>query len=200
MDDSSDALLTSVSTTVGTVSPILASGESIVFAEDPADSGVSSGSEPVATLNTDLAGLESAFKNAWFPGGIAPSNFMFGIYGGKGVGLSTGGDGVNLFDASGNVVTGVTFGTAAATSPIATFDNTADSSSLSTFSQVGVNGAILSASDAEVGSPGSIGTTPPANLPEFPYSEALPVFAGLILVGYVLDRRRRQKRATPPSA
>ncbi len=50
MDDSSDALATSVSTTVGTASPILTPGQSIVFAEDPADSSVSSGSEAVARL------------------------------------------------------------------------------------------------------------------------------------------------------
>src|SRR5262249_6554590 len=120
MDDSSAALATSVSMTVGTASPVLAPGQSIVFAEDPAGSSVSRGSEPVATLNADLPGLESAFASAWFTGGVAPSGFRFGTYGGKGVGLSTGGDAVNLFDASGDQVTGVTFGAASSTAPIAT--------------------------------------------------------------------------------
>jgi uncharacterized protein YjiK len=201
MDDSSNALVTSVSMTVGSASPTLAPGQSAVFAEDPADTTVSSGSEPVATLNTDLSGLESAFKSAWFPGGIAPSNFLFGAYGGKGVGLSTGGDAVNLFDASGNHVTGVTFGVASSTSPIATFDNSADGPSVSTLSQVSVNGAFLSANGAEIGSPGTSGaTTPPPALPEFPYGAALPVaIAGLLLGGYALVRRRRLNRATSPS-
>ena len=64
MDDNSAALATSVSTTVGAASPILPPGHPIVFAEDPADSSVGSGSEPVATLNADLSGLESAFDSA----------------------------------------------------------------------------------------------------------------------------------------
>ena len=51
-----------------------------------------------------------------------PRGFLIGAYGGSGVGLSTGGDAVNLFDASGNRITGVSFGAATAT---ATFDNTA---------------------------------------------------------------------------
>src|SRR5262249_35254343 len=109
MDDSSASLSTAVSMTVGSASPILAPGQSIVFAEDPADSGVSSGSESIAALNADLPGLESAFENAWFTGGAAPSSFLFGTYGGKGVGLSTGGDGVTIFDRSGNVVDEVQF-------------------------------------------------------------------------------------------
>jgi uncharacterized protein YjiK len=202
MDDSSNALSSSVSMTVGSASPILAPGQSIVFAEDPADAGVGSGSEPLATLSTDLAGLESAFDTAWFPGGTAPSNFLFGIYGGKGVGLSTSGDAVNLFDASGSHVTGVTFGAAPSSSspPVATFDNTAGGSSVSTLSQVGTNGAILSANGAEIGSPGVVGTPPPPVLPEFPYGEALPIMAGVILAGYVLVRRRRLGRGSPASA
>ena len=97
--------------------------------------------------------MESAFDTAWFTGDIAPSNFQFGVYGGKGVGLSTGGDAVNLFNTSGNHITGVTFGVASTASPIATFDNTASGSSVSTLSQVGVNGAFLSANGAEIGSP-----------------------------------------------
>jgi hypothetical protein len=146
---------------------VLAAGQSIVFAEDPADSSVSSGSEAVATLNADLPGVESAFESAWFTG--APSNFAFGIYGGKGVGLSTGGDAVNLFDGSGSHVTGVTFGAASSASPIATFDNIAGGSSVSTLSQVGVNGAFLSANGAEIGSPdGVTGTTTPPPPPPAP--------------------------------
>ncbi len=174
MDDNSDALATSVSISIGTASPILAPGQSIVFAEDPADSGASSGSEIVATLNTDLPGLESAFESAWFSSG-APSNFAFGIYGGKGAGLSTGGDAVNLFDASGDHVTGVTFAAAPSTAPIATFDNTAGGPTVSTLSQVGVDGAFISANGAEIGSPaGATGATPPPPPPSIAITEVDP--------------------------
>ena len=38
------------------------------------------------------------------------AGFTIGTYTGGGVGLSTGGDAVNLFDASGKRVTGVSFG------------------------------------------------------------------------------------------
>ena len=71
-------------------------------------------------------------------------------------------DAVNVFNAVGDQVTGVTFGAASTTSPIATFDNTAGGSTLSTLSQVGVNGAFLSANGSEIGSPaGATGPTPP---------------------------------------
>ncbi len=141
MDDSSDAIGSAVA--LGGVSSIPA-GKSAVFFED--------------TSGTD-ATIETAFSQAWFGTSTLPSGFLIGHYGGSGVGLSTGGDAVNLFDASGNHVTGVTFGAASSTSPIATFDNTAGGSSVSTLSQVGVNGAFLSANGAEVGSPGTIATT-----------------------------------------
>ena len=50
---------------------------------------------------------------------------MIGHYGGSGVGLSTGGDAVNLFDANGNRVTGIAFGASPSAAPFASFDNTA---------------------------------------------------------------------------
>lgn len=159
MDDSSDALATSVSTTMGTTAAsILPVGQSIVSAEDPADANVTSGSEAVATLEADLQSVETAFDNAWFSGGVAPSSFLFGVYGGKGVGLSTGGDGVNLFDAAGNQVVGVTFGAAPASG--ATFD---DSTGTLTPSMLGVDGARASLDGTEIGSPGTTApdTTPP---------------------------------------
>ena len=85
-----------------------------------------------------------------------PSGLAIGTYGGSGVGLSTSGDAVNLFDASGNRITGVSFGSANAA---ATFDNTAGLAAdapLPTIrpSVAGVNGAFLSANGLETGSPG----------------------------------------------
>src|SRR5207244_927037 len=79
-----------------------------------------------------------------------------------GVGLSSNGDEVTLFDAAGNLVTGVNFGPAPTTAPFATFDNHAGAGSstlplpvISALCAVGVNGAFAAAADAsELGSPG----------------------------------------------
>ncbi len=104
------------------------------------------------------ASTASAFKTAWF-GTNVPSGFTIGTYSGSGVGLSTGGDAVNLFDASGNRIAGVSFGTSTTGS---TFDNKAGLGSttlplptISTLSIAGVNGAFLAADGVETGSPGT---------------------------------------------
>ena len=60
------------------------------------------------------------FSTAWFGTATPPAGLLIGAYGGSGVGLSAGGDAVNLFDAAGDRVTGVSFGAATAA---ATFDN-----------------------------------------------------------------------------
>jgi uncharacterized protein YjiK len=102
------------------------------------------------------ASTAAAFESAWF-GSSVPAGFAIGWYSGSGVGLSTGGDAVNIFDSAGNRVTGVSFG---ASTNGRTFDNTvaAGSSTLplptiSTLSSVGVNGAWLAPDGIEVGSP-----------------------------------------------
>jgi hypothetical protein len=92
----------------------------------------------------------NSFITAWF-GTNPPAGFVIGTYSGSGVGLSTGGDAVNLFNASGAHVTGVQFG--ASTNGV-TFDNTAGNATVSTLSVVGVNGAFMAADGFEVGSPG----------------------------------------------
>jgi hypothetical protein len=107
------------------------------------------------------ASMIAAFIELWF-GGTAPQGLAIGTYGGPGLG--TGGDGVNLFDATGTLVTGVTFGSAPAASPFATFDNALGNSSVTTLSIVGTNGA-FSVIDGGVGailtaSPGAISGTP----------------------------------------
>ncbi|WP_017655606.1 SdiA-regulated domain-containing protein [Fortiea contorta] len=101
----------------------------------------------------------SAFKSAWF-GNNVPSGFTIGTYSGAGIGLSTGGDEVNLFDAAGNRITGVSFGTSTTGF---TFDNKAGLGSatlplptISTLSVAGVNGAFLASDGIETGSPGKI--------------------------------------------
>jgi predicted extracellular nuclease/uncharacterized protein YjiK/2',3'-cyclic-nucleotide 2'-phosphodiesterase (5'-nucleotidase family) len=119
--------------------------------------------EGLADGSTD-ATLITSFSTAWFGSAIPPSNVLIGTYGGSGVGLSTAGDAVNLFDASGNRVTGISFGPSTIGS---TFDNTAGLGSttlplptVSTLSAIGINGAFLASDGLETGSPGTIASPP----------------------------------------
>ncbi len=140
MDDDSRAFNTAVDLTgITTIAP----GESVIFLE-----------------TTDLAGKSAAFKALWF-GANPPTNLKIGAYSGSGVGLSTGGDQVNLFDSAGTLQTGVAFGASPA-GPFPTFDNAAGlkNTTLTLLSAVGVNGAFAAANDsAEIGSPGTIGAS-----------------------------------------
>lgn len=130
MDDNSNAFANSVALNgITSVAP----GESVIFLE-----------------TSNLAGASSAFLTAWF-GATPPAGLQIGSYNGSGVGLSTGGDGVNLFDAGMNHITGVNFGSA---SSAATFDNTAGLATVTAMSVAGVNSAFLSANGSETGSPG----------------------------------------------
>ncbi len=140
MDDSSNQLSSAVPMS-GV--PSVAPGESAIFTEGE---------------------HSAAFKTAWF-GANVPAGLQIGNYSGSGVGLSTDGDAVNLFDSFGRRVTGVTFGVS--TSGF-TFDNAAGAAAVAQLSAVGVNGAFKSSSN-ELGSPGShpatsVGGTVPAAL------------------------------------
>jgi uncharacterized protein YjiK len=134
MDDNSNVFTSAVALRGVTEIP---AGKSAVFFEG------------TATGTTD-ATILTAFSTAWF-GAAPPAGVLIGAYGGSGVGLGATGDAVNLFDAAGNRITGVSFGAATAA---ATFDNTAGLAVVSTLSVAGVNGAFLSANGAETGSPG----------------------------------------------
>ncbi len=127
MDDDSRSLNNSVALN-GVTS--IAPGESVIFLE-----------------TTDLVGKSAAFKTLWF-GANPPASLQIGSYGGSGVGLSTGGDQVNLFDSAGAVQTGVAFG-ASPTGPYPTFDNAAgvNNATITLLSAVGVNGAFAAAND-----------------------------------------------------
>jgi uncharacterized protein YjiK len=142
MDDNSNAFASAAPLRgVG----VIPAGKSAVFFDNTA-----------ATF-TD-ADVTAAFSTAWFGTATPPAGFLAGAYAGAGVGLSATADAVNLFDAGGQRVTGVSFGLATAA---ATFDNTAGLGSatlplpaVSTLSVAGVNGAFISANGAETGSPG----------------------------------------------
>ena len=162
MDDSSNSFATAVALT-GISS--IAAGESVIFLEG--------------------SSANLAFLNTWFGVGF-PLNLQVGNYTGAGVGLSTGGDAVYIFNALGVAQAGVSFGTADAVSPYQSFDNASglNGVAISQLSAVGVNGASVAfANAAEIGSPGRI-----APVPE-PSTYAL-LMAGLGLVGAVARKRK----------
>jgi uncharacterized protein YjiK len=155
MDDNSNAFANAVALRGVTVIP---AGRSAIFLEG------------TATGTTD-ATITTAFANAWFGSPTLPNGFLIGFYGGSGVGLGNG-DSVNLFDASGARITGITFGTPTGG---ATVDNRAGLGSttlplpvVSTLSVAGTKGAFLSANGAETGSPGTINSAPKLTLPASP--------------------------------
>lgn len=132
----------------------LAPGQSAVYIEDD--------SNPFASD----AALEAAFETTWFGStSNAPANFLIGTYGGAATpGLGQSGDAVNIYNSSDTLLAGVSFGASTGTS--GTFDNSVSKidtttgtgqtdAAVTTFSQVGVNGAFL-ASDGEIGSPGAV--------------------------------------------
>ncbi|MFT3746469.1 MAG: lamin tail domain-containing protein [Pyrinomonadaceae bacterium] len=135
MDDNSNSFGSSVPLRGVTSIP---AGRSAVFFEG-------------AATNVNDATITAAFSTAWFGSATPPAGFLIGAYGGTGVGLGTGGDTVNLYDAAGTLITSVTFGTAAAN---ATFDNTSRLGTVTALSVAGTNGAFLSSNGAETGSPG----------------------------------------------
>lgn len=158
IDDSSNAFATAFA--LRGVTSILP-GQSVVFAE-----GNAAGSND--------ATIQAAFKTAWF-GGSIPAGFTIGGYGGSGLGLSSGGDGVNIFDSIGTPIASVSF--SAATAGV-TFDNAAGlAGPISALSAVGVNGAFNSLTGGEIGSPGVV--------PE-------PATLGLLGLGCLAMIRRRR--------
>ena len=131
MDDNSNAFGNAVALNGVTT---LAPGESAIFIE---------GAPAQVT----------AFESFWF-GASVPAGFQMGFYSGSGVGLSTDGDAVNIFDPLQRRITGVTFGASTAEF---TFDNAAGASgSISALSVAGKNGARTVG--GETGSPGAIKT------------------------------------------
>jgi uncharacterized protein YjiK len=127
---------------VGSIAP----GQSRIFIE--------SGTGPAAADAT----LLQSFSQAWWGTNSPPAGVAIGFYGGSGVGLSTGGDAVNVFSGDGTRVTGVSF---PASTTFKSFDNaagiggiTTPAPAISTLSEIGVNGAFLGHDGNEIGSPG----------------------------------------------
>lgn len=139
IDDSSASVATAAPLVgVGSLAP----GESAIFLEASAS-------------NADPA---TRFRSFW----SLPGEVQVGTYTGSGLGLSTSGDGVNVFDSAGATRASVSFGASTAAAPYASFDNTAGvDGPLTVMSQPGVNGAYLVASppapagQSAIGSPGT---------------------------------------------
>jgi MYXO-CTERM domain-containing protein len=157
MDDNSFNFANSVA--LNGISSIGA-GESVVFIENTSGSNV------------------SAFMAYW--GGLP--GVQVGYYGGSGVGLSSGGDGVIIFDSGGTEITRQSFGAAPSPNGV-TFGFDPGSATFGEASVDGVHGAFLStgqtAGVSDVGSPGVIPT---------------PGALALLGIGGVAAARRRRDR------
>jgi hypothetical protein len=161
-DDNSNSFASSLELT-GVAS--LAAGQSAVFIEG----------------NT---GTATAFTTAWF-GANVPVGFTIGAYSGSGIGLGSGGDAINIYNAAGVLITNVTFG--AATTGV-TFDNSAGlTGPVTQLSVVGVNGAFNSVAGGEIGSPGF------ANVAAVP-EPTTGVLVAAALAGFGFSRVRRSSK------
>jgi hypothetical protein len=119
--------------------------------------------ESVIFMETASLAARAAFLGVWF-GANPPAGLQVGTYSGSGVGLGTGGDAVNLYDAGGTLRAAVSFGASPGSAPFATFDNAAglNNALIAQLSAVGVHGGAVAAGDAnEIGSPGTIVNPPP---------------------------------------
>jgi hypothetical protein len=153
----------------------VAAGESVIFLEQANDDDAPTPAEYIAS-----------FQSIWF-GGSAPAGLQIGTYQGSGIGLSSGGDQVNVFNGAGTLIHGVAFGNSDAVAPLQTFDNAAGLSkptSITQLSVVGVNGAFTAVGADEIGSPGRIAVPEPA-------SAMLLVVAVGMISGLAKGRRSR---------
>jgi len=146
--------------------------------------------ESVIFIEGSGATLVNSFIGNWF-GGSAPAGLQIGTYSGSGVGLGAGGDQVNIFNSSGVLQASIKVGASDTAAPFHSFDNSAGATgtgtTLTTLSIVGTNGAFLTASGNEIGSPGAIA----AAVPE-PSSYAL-LLGGLAAVSLIARRRSGQQ-------
>ena len=141
VDDSSNSFTAAVNLAgITTIGP----GESVIFLESSTTNG---------------AALIASFRQTWF-GTNPPAGLQIGTYTGSGIGLSTGGDALNLYNPAGELQANVVFGVSPAGPSFPTFNNAVglNNTNISTLSAVGVNGAFIAANDPnEIGSPGTVG-------------------------------------------
>lgn len=137
--------------------------DSASFSNARALNGVTSIGARESVIFFETANLEAAkeaFIANWF-NGVAPAGLKFGSYTGAGVGLSTSGDQVNLYNAAGQLQAKVSFGASPANSPFATFNNAGaiNNGAITALSTVGTNGAfsVTHGLTTEIGSPGTVG-------------------------------------------
>ncbi len=144
--------------------------------------------QSVVFIETDVNGttdatVMAAFTSAWFGTNI-PVGFTIGTYGGSGIGLGSGGDAVNIFDASDLPVVSVSFGAGTVGT---SFDNAAGlTGPITQLSGVGVNSAFTSAVGSEIGSPGFVSVPEPSSL---------SLLAAGVGFATVLKRRRKSSRS-----
>ncbi|BDI15504.1 hypothetical protein ANSO36C_13060 [Nostoc cf. commune SO-36] len=128
------------------------------FAASVALSGITSIGAGESVIFIEGATVNPTFLSNWF-GANPPASLKIGNYSGAGAGLGTGGDAVNIYNATGALQANVVFGASPAAAPFATFDNAAlsNNATIATLSTVGVNGAFVAVnSSTEIGSPGTI--------------------------------------------
>jgi uncharacterized protein len=153
--------VTNVGTAAANVSGWKVDDSSNSFGSSVALNGISSiaPGESVIYIESSSSTIGNTFRTLWF-GASPPANLQIGTYSGSGIGLSTGGDALNLYNSTGAAQTNVIFGISTSGPTFRTFDNASglSNTTISALSAVGVNGAFTAANNSvEVGSPGTIG-------------------------------------------
>lgn len=154
---------------------------SFSFAASVALVGITSIAPGESVIFIEGAAANANFVPTWF-GASAPAGLQFGRYSGSGIGLSTGGDAVVLFNAGGSELTRVAFGASPASAPFRSFDNSFGLTgvTITDLSVNGINNAFIAFGGGEIGSPGLV--------PE-PGTWAM-LLAGAGIVGAAARRRR----------
>jgi hypothetical protein len=170
VDDSSNSFGSSIALSgVASIAP----GESVIFIESSSSS------------------IANTFKTLWF-GANPPASLQVGSYSGAGIGLSTGGDAVNLYNSTGALQANVVFGSSPTGPTYATFDNGAglNGTTITALSAIGIRGAFAATNNsAEIGSPGTIGAAAPVPAVP-PLAVGIHMIALALAGGWRMSRRR----------